>query len=199
MTRILPAEHEEALAQVTQAMRALTVVHDDATTSVRAIAKVEEKPTVLLPVTVVAGRKTLIKAPPTLRAPKRRRGGVANLVVALSSLAIVVSVLYAVRPVSGRHIAPQPPQLLAARLAHDPGDVPAGPWDTTAGALALGIGGGAGPGVTAPGSAGLPVKKVATPKPTPPPVQHVPTTPPPPPPAARHRGLGGALRALAAK
>jgi hypothetical protein len=45
--------------------------------------------------------------------------------------------------------------------------IPLGPWSSVAGSGPLGIGGGAGPDVTAPGSAGLPVLSTSTPAATP--------------------------------
>src|SRR6185437_14863397 len=75
--------------------------------------------------------------------------------ICLMTLALVVGVLVQVNPLA---TASLPFGLLGAQTASNSatGD-PSGPWDTQEGAV-LGLGGGAGPGVKAPGSAGLPAK-----------------------------------------
>jgi hypothetical protein len=51
----------------------------------------------------------------------------------------------------------------------DGSPVPSGPWSSYSGSAPLGIGGGAGPGITAPGTAGLPVSATPVPVGTRPP------------------------------
>ena len=101
--------------------------------------------------------------------------------VALWSL-VLITLAGVLHTVSAAGTATRAPSFapLAARFGGS--DTSAyGPWATTSGAAeALGIGGGAGPGVKAPGSAGLPVTAKAAPtaapaKPTP-----KPSAPPPP-------------------
>jgi len=111
-----------------------------------------------MPVTVVPAGKL---APTPIWLQPRRRGRrslVAGFVVCLMTLALVVGVLAETNPLAS---ATLPFGLLGAQTASNnaTGD-PSGPWDTQAGA-ALGLGGGAGPGVKAPGSAGLPAGKTS--------------------------------------
>jgi surface antigen len=120
------------------------------------MAVVDADPTSRLPVTVVpAGALAPI---PTWLQPRRRRRRslVAGFVVCLMTLALVVGVLVEANPLASASL---PLGLLGAQTASNNanGD-PSGPWDTQAGAV-LGLGGGAGPGVKAPGSAGLPAGK----------------------------------------
>jgi surface antigen len=116
---------------------------------------VDDDPTSRLPVTVVPAGAL---APTPIWLQPRRRGQrslVAGFVVCLMTLALVVGVLVQVNPLASASL---PFGLLGAQTASNnaTGD-PSGPWDTQAGAV-LGLGGGAGPGVKAPGSAGLPAK-----------------------------------------
>ena len=111
------------------------------------------------PVTIIPRTAELpaIPAPAPVMKPRRRTVHSTALVWTLAS-ALVVSVLSAATPLAVRFI-PQTVQPRAARMAVDPRAVPSDPWASMSGAVdVLGIGGGAGPGVTAPGSAGLPVK-----------------------------------------
>jgi surface antigen len=89
----------------------------------------------------------------------RRLGIPAGVLVAGAILAVIAGALYTISPLSPirSHSSDFTPQ--AALMALNSNDAQSGgPWDTSAGAAqALGLGGGAGPGVTAPGSAGLPV------------------------------------------
>jgi hypothetical protein len=108
-----------------------------------------------VPVTIVPAG---VLAPTPVWLQPRRRGRrslVAGFVVCLMTLALVVGVLVQVNPLASASL---PFGLLGAQTASNnaTGD-PSGPWDTQAGAV-LGLGGGAGPGVKAPGSAGLPAK-----------------------------------------
>ena len=108
-----------------------------------------------MPVTVVPAGA--LAPTPTWLQPRRRgrRSLVAGFVVCLMTLALVVGVLVEANPLASASL---PFGLLGAQTASNnaTGD-PSGPWDTQAGAV-LGLGGGAGPGVKAPGSAGLPAK-----------------------------------------
>jgi surface antigen len=119
------------------------------------MAAVDADPTSRLPVTVVPAGA--LAPTPTWLQPRRhgRRSLVAGFVVCLMTLALVVGVLAEANPLASASL---PFGLLGAQTASNNanGD-PSGPWDTQAGAV-LGLGGGAGPGVKAPGSAGLPAK-----------------------------------------
>lgn len=119
------------------------------------MAVVDADPTSRLPVTVVPAGA--LAPTPTWLQPRRRgqRSLVAGFVVCLMTLALVVGVLVEANPLASASL---PFGLLGAQTASNnaTGD-PSGPWDTQAGAV-LGLGGGAGPGVKAPGSAGLPAK-----------------------------------------
>ena len=119
------------------------------------LAVVDADPTSRMPVTVVPAG-ALAPTPVWLQPRRRgRRSLVAGFVVCLMTLALVVGVLVEANPLASASL---PFGLLGAQTASNNanGD-PSGPWDTQAGAV-LGLGGGAGPGVKAPGSAGLPAK-----------------------------------------
>ncbi|HEX6816862.1 MAG TPA: hypothetical protein VF120_00675, partial [Ktedonobacterales bacterium] len=88
----------------------------------------------------------------------------AGVLVALATLAVVAGALYTISPLSPILKGSSSFTPAAALLALSPDDAqPGGPWDTSAGTTeALGLGGGAGPGVNAPGSAGIPVGTVGS-------------------------------------
>lgn len=108
------------------------------------------------PVTVVPRALAPV---PLWAMPKRQkpRSLAASGVIFLLTVGVVLGVLQAATPIGQAQTAPQRVALLAAGMVIRPDDAPAGPWDTSSGGAAdLGLGGGAGPGVVAPGSAGLP-------------------------------------------
>jgi surface antigen len=92
-------------------------------------------------------------------APKRRKRSVRSSILIWGLACVVVlAVVSAATPLAGR-VFSQPFVPSAARIAVNPSAVPSGPWSSVSGAVqSLGVGGGAGPGVKAPGTAGIPVK-----------------------------------------
>jgi hypothetical protein len=166
-----PARQDEAIARVTRAMRALTVVHDDATLatrSTRLLAESERRTCGRQTVTLVAGSQRALRIPasPGLAAkhPRARRA-LASAVMLAASLSMVLGMLYAAHPAGTHQVAAAPLELVAAQFQKVPTRQPESAWGTAAGGQTLGLGGGAGPGVKAPGSAGIAVKKTTTPPP----------------------------------
>ena len=151
--------------RATQALSIVELLGDEA----RAVnvpetpAKVDSAPV------IVAPNRALVQV--TRIGPIARRRGTwrSGVGVWVAALLIIGATIAAVAPLAGRfaqsHFAPR-----GAVLAANGAPVQlSGPWDASAGAVnILGDGGGAGPGVHAPGSAGLPVP------------QHAPTAPPAP-------------------
>ncbi|HLJ80417.1 MAG TPA: CHAP domain-containing protein, partial [Ktedonobacterales bacterium] len=92
-------------------------------------------------------------------APKRRPHSARSTVLTWGlACAVVLAVISAVTPLAVRAFS-QRFVPSAARIIVNPSAVPDGPWASVSGAVqVLGVGGGAGPGVKAPGTAGLPVK-----------------------------------------
>jgi surface antigen len=93
-----------------------------------------------------------------LGAPRHRRGLLASLVAMVLCISAAATTFYMVHPVQGAPRGSQRVEL--AVKGQQPGSATPGTnstsiWSASAGALSLG--GGAGPGVKAPGSAGLPV------------------------------------------
>src|SRR5260221_159302 len=131
------------------------------------------------PVTIVppaTDNPVVVWQPPRKIAGKPRSWASTGAVWGLGAV-VIVGVLLALSPLAGsavQHVfAPRGAQLAGNRVLA----APTGPWDTSAGAQnVLGVGGGAGPGVTAPGSAGLAVPKAA-PKPAPAPPAPAPAPP----------------------
>ncbi len=152
--RVRP-EDTELVERTTEMLRALELVHDDATAAQHAVPAVWKQSTTNLPVTVVAGGSVEMAR---LRrgAPRRHRKNLlAGLVACVLCVCAIATLFYAVRPAGAMALGP-------SRLAATPhGGKDAsnlGAWYSSSGAFSLGIGGGAGPGTNAPGSAGLPVK-----------------------------------------
>ena len=120
-----------------------------ATTSQTALipAAKNAKPTAIVPAIVLRGSEP------------RPRSRTATIIVTVVALALLFGAVRVVIPLTAQKAAAQIFSPNGALLAIDPaGAPPSGPWDTSSGATeALGQGGGAGPGVNAPGSAGAPV------------------------------------------
>jgi surface antigen len=172
-------EDTAVVARQTLILNALEIVREDAeivtaevtaevTAQVPAIREPDEMVIVDAEPLAPRARVTLVPAgeliptPPWLQ-PRRQqpRSLVAGFVTCLITLGLILGVLGAVSPLGNAmaHGGISPFGLLAAQNASNTasGD-PSGPWDTQSGAY-LGLGGGAGPGVKAPGSAGLPSGK----------------------------------------
>jgi surface antigen len=105
------------------------------------------KPTAIVPAVLLRGSEP------------RPRSRTATIIVTVVALALLFAAVRVVIPLTAQKAAAQGFSPNGAMLALDPaGAPPSGPWDTSSGATeALGQGGGAGPGVNAPGSAGAPV------------------------------------------
>jgi surface antigen len=161
-------EDTALVARQTLILNALEVVSEDAriaTSEVPAVRPSHEMDVVdadiepRTPVTVVPAG-ALAPTPewmePRYREPRSIIAGVATCLI---TIALVLGALQAASPLSVAQSGIAPFGLLGVQNASDSafGD-PSGPWDTQAGVY-LGLGGGAGPGVKAPGSAGLPVGK----------------------------------------
>jgi CHAP domain-containing protein len=158
-------EDTELVARQTKILSALEVVIEDVRVATEQAPVVREPndmvvvdadPEPHVPVTIVPAG-ALAPTPIWLQ-PSRRgnRSLVAGFVICLITLGLVLGVLLENNPLGVAPGGISPLGLLGAHNASNTaaGD-PTGPWDTQAGAV-LGLGGGAGPGVKAPGSAGLP-------------------------------------------
>ena len=145
----------------------------------QALVPLDDAPSPRAPVTIVppaTDSPVVVWQPPRKIAGKPRSWASTGAVWGLGAV-VIAGVLLALSPLAGsavQHVfAPRGAQLAGSRVLA----APTGPWDTSAGAQnALGVGGGAGPGVTAPGSAGLAVPKAA-PKPAPAPPAPAPAPP----------------------
>jgi hypothetical protein len=115
--------------------------------------------TVVLPAPKRPQRTVVIPTLAPRREPGRKRHPLTTVLVAIATLAVLMGALYTVSPFSPIRNRDSDFAPAAALMALDPeNSLPSGPWDTGAGTTeTLGQGGGAGPGVNAPGSAGLPV------------------------------------------
>jgi hypothetical protein len=105
------------------------------------------KPTAIVPAIVLRGSEP------------RPRSRTATIIVTVLVLALLFGAVRVVIPLASQKASVQLFSPNGALLALDPGGgAPSGPWDTSSGVTeALGQGGGAGPGVNAPGSAGAAV------------------------------------------
>lgn len=185
-------EDSALVERQTMIMQALEIVREDARIATGQLPAIRESAEMVIvdadpapraPVTVVPAG-AIAPTPEWLR-PRRtsQRGLVAGFVTCLITLGLILGVLQAASPLSMAQGSVSPFGLLAAQNASNTAmGNPTGPWDTQSG-LYLGLGGGAGPGVKAPGSAGLPVGKSSSPSspPTssPPPKTSTAISPPP--------------------
>jgi surface antigen len=148
-------------------LQAIEVVQDDAIEATNhlpalhedmSVVPFEMPETAVAPVTVVPA--TLAPAPAWLthRPRHRRRSLLSSMLTCVIALALLLGVLQAVSPIGAAPAQLQSFTLLTDQLGSgDHGSAPTGPWDTSSGAAdTLGLGGGAAPGTSAPGSAGLP-------------------------------------------
>jgi hypothetical protein len=105
------------------------------------------RPTAIVPAVVLRGSEP------------RPRSRTATIIVSVVALALLFGAVRVVIPLTAQKAVAQIFSPNGALLALDPANAPpSGPWDTSSGAAeALGQGGGAGPGVNAPGSAGAPI------------------------------------------
>jgi surface antigen len=168
--RIRP-EDTALVEHATQAIRALEVVHKDATQAGANVPALWERSTVNLPVTLVAASGSAKMSAARLGAPKHhRRGLFTGIAACVLCASVLATIAYAIHPMGGHAEGTAPLALVAARLSQPPrststsganipsqGDLSSSAWASSSGGQELGLGGGAGPGVTAPGSAGLPV------------------------------------------
>lgn len=152
----------EDTALVERATRVLSVVELLEADTRAVVALVPDAHASREPVTVVpgSGRRLTYRPAATKRSARSWKSGIAVWMVALL---VIGGTLAAVAPLAGRltHRAFTP---RGAQLSANGAPLPlSGPWDASAGSInALGDGGGAGPGVHAPGTAGLPVTAQAT-------------------------------------
>jgi len=173
--RPLRAEDTALVERTTGILRAIELVETHQIQALQEMREsaLQERETARLPVTIVPGTTdgTIATLPAVVAVKRRSRGPLA--MAALWSL-VLITLAGVLHTVTAAGTATRTPSFapLAARFGGN--DTSAyGPWATTSGAAeALGIGGGAGPGVKAPGSAGLPVTAKSAPtaapaKPTP--------------------------------
>jgi surface antigen len=116
-----------------------------------------DEPATIIHATVTHTALLPITAPHRAQPPSRVKLGllwsVAALCIAGVTLAAVPLVTHPTQPLATSPVLP--------RLTSGQYTPPTGPWSTGAGVAELGLGGGAPPGVKAPGSAGAPVSKQA--------------------------------------
>ena len=159
-----PVRQEDTalVTQQTLIMNALEIVIEDARVATAEVPALRDPADMALVDADTAPRIPVTVVPAGAMAPtpiwlRTRRSGqrslLAGFVACLITLGLIFGVLLVANPLGATSL---PFGLLAAQNANNSatGD-PTGPWDTQAGAV-LGLGGGAGPGVKAPGSAGLP-------------------------------------------
>ena len=170
--RIQPGD-TELVERVTQALTIVEFVDADprASAVIEVTARAEN-----VPATIVPGAQRL----PILYAaqsPRRGRTWRSGLAMWVGAVVVVLATLAAVAPLAGR-LTQHRFEPRGAQVTSNGSPVQlSGPWDSSAGAINyLGDGGGAGPGVRAPGTAGLPV--TSQPAATPPSHAPAPTTPP---------------------
>ncbi len=123
----------------------------------QALIPLDDEPEAREPVTIVHPATTAL-ALPTPPVPRRPKPWYIIAGMWAAAILLIGVVLASVGPLAGQltHHTFSPRAAEVAGKGTIPH--PSGPWDTTAGALNyLGVGGGAGPGVKAPGTAGLPV------------------------------------------
>lgn len=151
--RIQPTD--TALVERTTQVLSVVALMDADTRAVTTLESNEGAP--IAPVTIVPGT-ALVLARPALRARRGKRSWMSGVAVWAAALLIIVGTLAAVAPLAGR-LTRQRFTPRGAQLTSNGSPVQlTGPWDASAGAINyLGDGGGAGPGVHAPGTAGLPV------------------------------------------
>jgi len=176
-TRLMPHRPERTTSHARQLTVRDTMTVQKATMLLNAVQVEDDKALMVLepvtadltpsevvkPVTVVpAGR---IPAKLGRLVPKRKGHPLAMAAVWVASLSLIVAVLSAVSPVAG-HVLDSVFVPRGAQVTQNSA-MPTGPWSSTSGAaMILGVGGGAGPGVTAPGTAGLAiVRKSVAPAP----------------------------------
>jgi hypothetical protein len=136
----------QKLGNILPTSKQLAALSPTAATALIPAAK-NAKPTAIVPAIVLRGSEP------------RPRSRTATVIVSVLVLALLFGAVRVVIPLTAQKAAAQLFSPNGALLALDPaGAAPTGPWDTASGATeALGQGGGAGPGVNAPGSAGAPI------------------------------------------
>jgi hypothetical protein len=164
MRRLRP-EETALVERTTQVLEVVEVMRE------QALVARDENADAGLHVTIVPAQETVLSPAVghSVRPPAQPRSSFG--IAATWGLAVVLiwAVLASIGPLAGHVGAPQAFTPRAILLAGD-GTIPhpSGPWDASAGALNdLGVGGGAGPGVKAPGTAGLPVSTATKAKPQP--------------------------------
>jgi hypothetical protein len=176
--RLRPGE-SELVARTTQVLSIVEAIREqDVVIREQDVVPIQnDDPTTLLPVTILPASKGALMLPPA-RGPRRPKSRYGIAAAWGFGILLVVAVLASVGPLAGqlsRQGAFTPRAVLLA--SGDGIPHPSGPWDTSAGALNdLGVGGGAGPGVQAPGSAGLPVSTGSQARPQPAAAPRAPTT-----------------------
>jgi len=163
-------EDRVVVERTTELLRALALVEPPAP-----LTPLREDPT---PVTVIPTAGKLSAVLPLPRAPQRTVPRSLHLSLGLWLIAatLVSSILYVATPI-GAPFIPRPFAPHAAQVGFGEDNLLSAPWASSSLTATLEIGGGAGPGVHAPGSAGLPV--TPAPKPSPPPKTPTPKTPTP--------------------
>jgi len=115
----------------------------------------EREPLTIVEATLTPETILRLGAPRRVRPPSRLKLGLLWSVAGVCVLGVVLAAL----PLVSRPTQPLPTSPVLQRLNSSYYTAPTGPWSTGAGVADLGLGGGAAPGVKAPGSAGAPVSK----------------------------------------
>lgn len=146
------------IESLAQAMRALSPVHEEATAVTHALRVPGAAAVPPREITLVRTERAAVRIPPSrlfaTRHPRTRRS-VGSVITLVASLAMVIGTLLTAHLTGATANASARFEILNGGAK---GQV-ALTWYAASGSFSLGIGGGAGPKVKAPGSAGLPVKK----------------------------------------
>lgn len=150
----------EPMAEATeQSQRALVPLAPERERERELDRDADREPVTIITATLPAARSPLVRlgAPPPHPHPRARHVRLAVISVALAAC-LLVAVRFAL-PLAGERPGPASYTSHLPNLSDDR-TVPTGPWSTGAGvSQTLGLGGGAAPGVKAPGSAGAPVSQ----------------------------------------
>jgi hypothetical protein len=155
LVKARPVTHEDAALVQRTSRKLATILSTDNRLAVNS----PTSETVLLPAAKNAKPTAIVPAIVLRGSEPRPRSRTATIIVTALVLALLFAAVRVVIPLASQRASVQLFSPNGALLALDPaGAAPTGPWDTSSGATeALGQGGGAGPGVNAPGSAGAAV------------------------------------------
>ncbi|HKS70525.1 MAG TPA: CHAP domain-containing protein [Ktedonobacterales bacterium] len=162
-TQLLAVVEPEETAEQTAEQRALVPLAPERALDLASDGAgdrdLDREPVTIITATLPAAHSPLVRlgAPPPHRHPRARYARLAVVSVALAAC-LLIAVRFAL-PLTGERTEPGSYTSHLPTLSDDRA-VPTGPWSTGAGvSQTLGLGGGAAPGVKAPGSAGAPVSQ----------------------------------------